>query len=327
MGCWAALPGMSKMATQYYLGIDTSCYTTSLALVDAKSDIVSDARKILPVAAGEHGLRQSDGVFHHVRHFSELWEEIDLPPEIVAVGVSSQPRPVAGSYMPVFLAGMAVAAGIAKSKQIPLYEFSHQEGHIAAGLEEDVDCQEAFLAVHLSGGTSEILCVTPRREAAGFVIDLLTGTSDLSAGQMIDRVGVALGLPFPAGPYLEQLATEASGRLSLASAAGASGLSFSGPCSAALRLVEQGESGKEIAFATLRVVANSLEKCLRKVAQEQGVSQVLLVGGVMSNQLIRQRLEHRLAGRLRLRYAKPRLCTDNAVGIALLARSQHLASN
>ncbi len=312
------------MSTFSYLGIDTSCYTTSLALVDEEGSVIADERTVLPVALGEHGLRQSDGVFHHVRRLSQLFQQIDLPANIAAVGVSSQPRPNQGSYMPVFLAGLAVGAGLANMGKIPLYKFSHQEGHIAAGLQNTI-MSEDFLAVHLSGGTSEVIRVTPRSAGTGFSIELLTGTTDLSAGQMVDRVGVALGLPFPAGPYLERLATQASGTLSLASAATSSGLSFSGPCSAALRLVEQGETAAEVAFAVLRVVANSLEKSLRRVADEQGLNHVLLVGGVISNQLIRERLQHRLAGRLSLHFAEPRLCTDNAVGIALLARAQHHA--
>ncbi|NLW16125.1 MAG: O-sialoglycoprotein endopeptidase [Firmicutes bacterium] len=308
---------------KFFLGFDTSCYTTSLAVVDADGNVVHDERKLLPVATGEHGLRQSDGVFHHVRHLSEVWEGFSLPTEIAAVAVSAKPRPVADSYMPVFLVGLAVAAGIANSKDIPLYKFSHQEGHIAAGLPA-LQAKEPFLAVHISGGTTEVLRVTPRLHRAGFAIDLLSGTTDLSAGQMIDRVGVALGLPFPAGPHLEKLAMQATGQIRLPSVASAKGLSFSGPCSAALRLIEQGESPAEIACATLRVVANSLEKSLRRAADEQGLAQVLLVGGVMSNRLIRQRLEHRLAGRLQLHFAPRRLCTDNAVGIAHLARSQYL---
>ena len=309
--------------TQYFLGIDTSCYTTSLAIIDLQARIISDERRLLPVAAGEHGLRQSDGVFHHVRHLTEVWDDFSLPVELEAVGVSSKPRALADSYMPVFLAGLALASGIAHSQHIPLYQFSHQEGHIAAALHGNLLAGD-FLAVHISGGTSEVLRVAPSAHGAGFVIDLLAGTSDLSAGQMIDRVGVALGLSFPAGPDLEKLACQATGRIRLASAGTASGLSFSGPSSAALRLVDQGEDAAEIAYATLRVVANSLEKSLRKAAAEQRLTQVLLAGGVMSNQLIRQRLEHRLGGKLQLFFAEPRLCTDNAVGAALLARAQHL---
>ncbi len=311
--------------TKAFLGIDTSCYTTSVAVVDAEGNLVHDVRRLLPVAAGEHGLRQSDGVFHHVRHLSEIWDELSLPSEIAAVAVSAKPRPQVESYMPVFLAGLAVAGGIASSKGIPLYKFSHQEGHIAAGLQR-LQVRDSFLAVHISGGTSEVLRVTPCPGQAGFAIELLFGTTDLSAGQMIDRVGVALGLPFPAGPDLEQLASQASGRISLPSVASVAGLSFSGPCTAALRLVEQGEDPAEIAFATLRVVANSLEKSLRRAGDQEGLSQVLLAGGVMSNRLIRQRLEHRLGGRMQLHFAPAQLCTDNAVGIAHLARAQYLFS-
>lgn len=309
--------------SKYFLGIDTSCYTTSLAVVDVAGNLVHDIRRLLPVAAGERGLRQSDGVFYHVRHLSEVWNEFKLPKEISAVAVSARPRPQADSYMPVFLAGLAMAGGIASAREVPLYRFSHQEGHIAAGL-QSMRFQGPFLAVHISGGTTEILRVTPCSERAGFAIHLLLATSDLSAGQMIDRVGVALGLPFPAGPALEQLSSQASGRISLPSVASPTGLSFSGPCSAALRLIEQGEDPHEIAFATLRVVANSLEKGLRWATEKEGLNEVLLVGGVMSNQLIRRRLEHRLGGRMGLHFTPAQLCTDNAVGIANLARVQYL---
>ena len=306
-----------------YIGVDTSCYTTSLAVLDEDGRLMADKRIVLPVALGEHGLRQRDGVFYHVRNLTQLLEQADLPEgQIKAVGVSSQPRPVEGSYMPVFLAGVAVAMGMTAASRAPLFQFSHQEGHIAAGIDL-ARLHMPFLAVHLSGGTTEALRVTPKA-GVGFDIDLLAATSDLSAGQMIDRVGVALGLPFPAGPHLERLALGATGRLSLASAPARVGFSFSGPCSAALRLVEQGEDTAEIAFATLRVVANSLEKVLRAIVEEEGLRQVLMVGGVMSNQLIRRRLSHRLQGFLTLEFIEPHLCTDNAVGVAKLAREKFL---
>lgn len=304
-----------------FLGIDTSCYTTSVAVVDENGAIVDDRRIMLPVASGEHGLRQSDAIFHHVRHLAELFAN-QLPPGIKAIAVSSKPRPLPDSYMPVFLAGLAIARSMANIGDLPLYAFSHQEGHLAAGLPSQ-HLTKPFLAVHLSGGTTEILKVTPSEAAAGFTIDLLSSTTDLSAGQMVDRVGVALGLPFPAGQALESLAQKAEGRLSLASAPAADGnLSFSGPCSAALRLINAQENAAEVAFATLRVIANALEKSLRVVAAASNLHDVLFVGGVMSNQLIRQRLQHRFGSSLNLIFTEAQLCTDNAVGIALLARSQ-----
>lgn len=304
-----------------YLGIDTSCYTTSLCLLDERGQILLDERMLLPVAAGEHGLRQSDGVFHHVRQLPELLRRLPPLATLRAVGVSQRPRPVTGSYMPVFLAGVLAAEAIARAAGVPLYDFSHQEGHLAAGM--DAVPAEQFLAVHISGGTSELLKVHPDA-AAGFSVELLAGTSDLNAGQMIDRVGVALGLPFPAGPALERLAKSAGGSISLPSSVDGYRFSFSGPCSAALRLVEQGADAAEIAYAVLRVVANALEKVLRTARTEYGLATVLAVGGVLSNQLIRDRLLHRLGPAFRLLFAEPGLSSDNAVGIARLARQRHL---
>lgn len=312
------------MSELCYLGIDTSCYTTSLALVDAEGRLLSDLRQLLPVAAGQRGLRQSDAIFHHVRQLPALLQQVPLAGgRLAAVGVSDRPRPQADSYMPVFLAGVAVGEAMATGASVPLWRFSHQEGHIAAGLGWPgvTEAQQPFLAIHLSGGTSEVLRVTPQAEA-GFAVELLAGTADLSAGQMVDRVGVALGLPFPAGPELERLARQASGRISLPSVVNAEGFSFSGPCSAAMRLVEQGADAAEIAFATLRVIANSLEKVLRQITETEGLQTVLLVGGVMSNQLIRQRLQHRLGSVLSLHFVAPQFCTDNAVGIAWLTREK-----
>lgn len=305
------------MTDLVYLGIDTSCYTTSVALVDAHGRVLQDERLLLPVGSGEHGLRQSDAVFQHVRQLPELLRRIVWSPRhLQAVGVSLRPRPVDGSYMPVFLTGLVAAQAVATAAGVPLYEFSHQEGHLAAGWAElsGGPC----LAVQISGGTSEVLLVDPQ-PAGGFAIDLLAGTSDLSAGQMIDRVGVALGLPFPAGPALERLARHASGRLALPSSVNDLSFSFSGPCTAALRLVEQQQDAAEIAFAVLRVVANSLEKVLRLAHERYRRSQVLLVGGVMSNLLIRERLEHRLGPTMQLVFAEPTLSSDNAVGVARLA--------
>lgn len=311
------------MPERVFLGVDTSCYTTSVALVGEDGRLLGDERRLLPVSGGEHGLRQSDGVFHHVRQLPDLlrklpWQNV----RVQAVGVSVRPRPVHDSYMPVFLAGTAVAEAVAQALGVSLYRLSHQEGHIAAGLSGNLLPRQTVV-LHLSGGTSEVLLAEPSGES--YRIELLGGTGDLSAGQMIDRVGVALGLPFPAGPALEQLAGEANGTISLPSAVNGYEFSFSGPCSAALRLVDEQGSPAEIAFATLRVVANSLEKVLRHAAAETHVRSALLVGGVASNQLIKERLQRRMGPTCDLQFAPIRLASDNAAGIAWLARRHFLA--
>ena len=199
------------------LGIDTSNYTTSCAVFDGRDFTMKC--KILDVKEGMRGIRQSDGVFIHNRELplmlEDILSEIDGG-DIAAVGVSARPRTVEGSYMPVFTVGHGYARAVAAALGVPLREFSHQDGHIMAGIYSAGAwelCNSPFLSVHLSGGTTEILRTV--YTGNGFINEIVGGTLDISAGQLIDRVGVAMGMKFPCGRELERLAltTDETGRL------------------------------------------------------------------------------------------------------------------
>ena len=196
------------------VGFDTSNYTSSVAWFDGLSG--ANASRLLPVKAGELGLRQSEALFSHIKRLPELSDGLFAhldPAQLAAVGVSTRPRAVEGSYMPCFLAGESQARVLASALHLPLYEFSHQQGHIAAVLWSagrlDLLGSE-FLAWHLSGGTTELLLV--RSTAAGEIdCEKIGGTTDISAGQLIDRTGQLLGLDFPAGKALDALACQGTG--------------------------------------------------------------------------------------------------------------------
>ena len=117
-----------------YLGFDTSNYTTSVACC---GDVSLNIRKLLEVKKGERGLRQSDALFQHIKSlpdlFRELSEKINMN-DVKGIGVSVSPRSVNGSYMPVFIAGQSFAKVCADALGVPIYTFSHQEGHIMAGI-------------------------------------------------------------------------------------------------------------------------------------------------------------------------------------------------
>ncbi len=302
-----------------YLGIDTSNYTTSAAAV-TESGFVSK-RRLLPVKEGERGLRQSDGVFHHMKIlpelFNELAGEIDLK-DAAAIGVSVKPRNVEGSYMPVFLAGHGYARVIADALKIPVFEFSHQDGHIMAGIFSG-GCFELleneFLSVHLSGGTTEIL--RTRYTGTGFENVIIGGTRDISAGQLIDRVGVALGMRFPAGREMEQTAKNAVSAVKLPVSTDGAYMNFSGTETKAASLIKDGNAA-EIALGTLIAVKNTLVKTLNSAIEKTGVQKVLVVGGVASNALIRNGLTDEVNGNVY--FASAELSSDNAVGIASLAK-------
>ncbi len=316
------------MMTPLYLGIDTSYYTTSLAVVDEAGRLLEDQRRPLRVPSGERGVSPPQAVWAHLHAVPEVAEPLlrRYGKEIAAVCASVKPRPVEGAYLPPFKVSEGFGRSLAAALGVPFYPSTHQEMHIMAGLwsADEPPIGERFLAVHLSGGTTELLRVT--RRPGGFDEELLGGTRDLHAGQFVDRVGVALGLPFPAGPHIERLAASGTpGKVRLPSSVSGWKVSFSGPETAAQRLVGQVE-GADLAIAVLGCVAKTLEKWLRRAVAETGLNEILIVGGVSANQYLRQRLrdrlEHRAVG-ARLSFAQPQFSTDNAVGTALLARENH----
>ncbi len=305
-----------------YIGIDTSCYTTSAACAENGS-IVSDRRTMLRVASGERGLRQSDGVFQHVRNLAEIMPALMADAErtrIKAVAVSTRPRPEQDSYMPVFLAGKTAAITLANALDVRLIELSHQQGHVRAALYGNEQLMgRRFLGMHISGGTTEIFTVGTNLE-----IGLIGGCADLHAGQLVDRVGVSLGMDFPSGKHMEALASEKSGEPAVRLPIWVRGTqcSFSGTESAAQRLIEHGTDGADIAYAVYDAMARTFHKLIVNAADESGLDCVLIAGGVASSGLLRKMLRERMAkrGHVDVRFGEPRLSSDNAVGIALLCQ-------
>ena len=378
------------MSQRVYLGIDTSCYTTSVAIMDEAGALLGEARQILSVRPGRCGLQQSEMVFQHTRNLPRLMEEavgqvigcvktgagsvangVSVADEastagasglaglavagyeLAAIGVSGYPRPLEGSYMPAFLAGLSVARSVAAVTGAQLEVISHQENHLEAGLWSaggpDVD---RFLLLHASGGTTDVL-LAERQQNGRYRITEVGGSMDLHAGQFVDRIGVALGLQFPTGPALETLAEKALARTAEVSAsvseqsvasvseagAGAAPMvelpvsvrklqvSLSGPCTAALRKLEAGAEPAALALGVEHALAETFARVLRNGAQEYRVRDVLLVGGVGSNNYIRQHVERKLA---KLRYPvrlwvpEGRFSCDNATGCAAFARRMNV---
>lgn len=300
-----------------YLAIDTSNYTTSVAYHNG-TDILQ-AKKLLPVKPGQLGLRQSDAVFHHTIQLpimiNELAEKANIN-NISAVGASFTPRSAEGSYMPCFNVGSGTARSISSILKVPLYRFSHQQGHIAAAIysSEKVELfKEKHLAFHVSGGTTEALIVTPDNE--NIIRATLVGkTLDLNAGQLIDRVGVMLGLQFPCGKHIEQLALNFNGRIKAKPTIKGCNCCMSGVENICNKMYKNNISGEEISAFVLKYIEETLYKMTLNIFEEYGKMPIIFSGGVMSNSIIRNNLTKRLGAF----FAKPEFSTDNAAGIAVL---------
>jgi len=313
------------------LGFDTSCYTTSAAAVNEQGEVIAASRMLLPVKQGERGLRQSEAVFAHVRQMplvmdrlKEQLENKDV--EIVAVCASASPRDEEDSYMPVFTVGLGHAKVLADVLGVPLYETSHQQGHVAAGLIGNKQPEEPFVALHLSGGTTELLTCENSR------LTLLGGCADLHAGQVVDRVGVAMGLPFPAGPHLEKLAMSYEGAVEslLPVSMEKEGLTchLSGVETRAQQWIKEGKmSHEQIAAEVFDVLARTVARLLTGACQKANAKQALVVGGVASSTLLREQLNRRLAKQRRnieVLFGQPQFSADNAAGVAAVGMRKYL---
>ena len=298
------------------IGIDTSNYTTSVAFFDGTGG--ENCSKLLPVKSGELGLRQSDAVFAHIKSLPELsgrlFSHIGKSP-ITAVGVSTRPRAVEGSYMPCFLVGLSHATLLSDALHVPLVEVSHQQGHVAASLWSAGHLElmdEPHLAWHLSGGTTELLLVEP--EGKLVKCTKIGGTTDISAGQLIDRTGQLLGLPFPSGKHLDALSREAAGKDFFRVKCKDMTFSFSGMQNKVQQYFEANGDPAETAAYALRCVAYGVFHATQQALKAYPGLPVVFSGGVASNTLLRQVLEP-----LNPIFAQPQYSTDNAMGVAVLA--------
>ena len=308
------------------LGIDTSNYTTSLSLVS--EDGFVHVRRILNVKKGECGLRQSDALFLHTQNlpalFSELFESykerFGKKADVNAVAYSAYPRDTEGSYMPCFLAGQSAAAAVSSATGVPLFKFSHQAGHIMAALKTccgEKEIGDEFLALHLSGGTTELVRAKANDDI-GFSAEIVCETADISAGQLVDRAGVALGLGFPCGAELEKLA------VSVGNAVGIKPIrvtvkngecNLSGAENRIKELISHGEDADKIAYFTLDFIARNVISLVDSAREKYPDLPIIFAGGVMRNKIIRAKITEKINN---IYFASEELSSDNAVGTAYL---------
>lgn len=304
------------------LGIDTSNYTTSVALYD-REKIVKNSKRLLPVKDGERGLRQSDAVFHHTNQLSDVFAEAldGFDGKIDAIAVSSRPRDVEGSYMPCFTVGVNAARILSTALSVPLYAVSHQAGHIAAALYSagKLELMDGrFIAFHISGGTTESLLV---EKGIQYPLDIkiIAKTLDLNAGQLVDRIGVMLGLHFPCGAELERLALKYNGSVTAKATLKGADCCLSGVENICVRMLADGGSPEKVAYACLMNIRQTIDKMCAVLTDKYGKLPIVFAGGVMSNSLIREYFTEKYGAY----FAEPSFSSDNAAGVAILANRLH----
>lgn len=313
------------MKKKFVLGIDTSNYKTSIAVIEG-NEIIYDLRRFLRVKEGERGLRQSEALFQHIQNLPDMLAEIfsKFRGDISAVAYSSRPRPVKGSYMPCFLAGQNSAVAIASALRVPCKAFSHQEGHIEA-VRKSCGCkfQDEFIACHFSGGTCEVLKV---RDICGkealYNIDITGGSKDISFGQVIDRAGVAMKFQFPCGEELDEIANNSkqSSELLTPIKVVNGELHLSGFDTQIRNSIGRADRD-DLVREMFEKISDSIIKMVIQACRKEKIYKVIMTGGVSMSKFIRRRISDELTtSGVDVCFDDSNMSSDNAVGTAFLGR-------
>lgn len=309
-----------------FLGIDTSNYTTSVAVYFSDENRIVQYKKLLPVKEGALGLRQSDAVFHHTKQLPEIIKSLAESAgkrDFSAVSASVRPRNTEGSYMPCFLCGQGFADSYAVLQGISMYATSHQTGHILAALysADRLDyINQPFIAFHVSGGTTDCLLCRPDKENILNISEISTSL-DLNAGQAVDRAGFMLGLKFPCGIELEKLAVNADRHFKIKPVLKNGSCCLSGVENKCRTMLDKGESPENIAAYCLDFIAETIIAMTDFAVQEYGRLPIIFAGGVMSDKLIRDRIISQYSD---VSFAEPEFSCDNAAGIAVYAYLKYM---
>lgn len=300
---------------KYYLGIDTSNYTTSAAVCD-NENVLHNMKIPLKVNPGERGLRQNDAVFLHTRNIPVLLEGLkQYGYKYNAVGCAGFPRDAENSYMPCFLSGESAARSVAAVNNIPVYKFSHQAGHIAAAVYSSGKAElynAEFIAFHVSGGTTEILYVNGKK------IIKIGGTLDINAGQVIDRSGVKLGFGFPCGSEIEKSSLRCGEPIKVTASVRGNYCNLSGIENKVDDMIKSDYDRDHIAKYVIESIKITLEKLTENILNDIKYANlpVIYAGGVMGNKIISAYLKNKFNSY----FAEPEYSSDNAAGIAILCR-------
>lgn len=314
------------------IGIDTSCYTTSIAAISLDRKLIYNEKIMLEVKENSKGLRQSEAVFQHVNNLGKISEKINKLMEkytVSAICVSSKPRPVKESYMPVFTVGYNFSKILGSMISCPVYETTHQENHIEASLfTNEIKNKHRFLSIHMSGGTTEILLIS-KKDNLKYDIEIVGGSKDISFGQLIDRVGVSMGYPFPSGRYIDDNALNCTEKLEagLKTSVKEGYMNLSGLENQVNKIIDS-KSKEYISKLVLDSVVRNIEKSIIYVCEKHNINEVVFAGGVSASKYVSRELTSRLIKKSIYAYfTNQQFSTDNGVGCAIIGLERFLKSN
>ena len=318
------------MKDRLILAIETSCDETSVAVLRNDAELLSN---VIASQIASHqrfgGVVPEVASRHHVEVITACIEEALLEAEVTAEDLTA----VAVTYGPglvgALLVGISAAKAFAWANGLPLIPVNHMAGHLMAARAVK-ELEFPLLALLVSGGHTELVYVS---EAGDYKI--VGETRDDAVGEVYDKVGRVMGLPYPAGRIIDELAHEGQDIYDFPRAMIKEDnleFSFSGLKSAFINLYhnaqQKGEtlSNVDLSASFQACVLDILMAKTKKALEKYPVKTLVVAGGVAANQGLRERLAAEITD-VEVIIPPLRLCGDNAGMIALAAVSEYNKEN
>lgn len=313
---------MKKESRMKILGIESSCDETAAAVYTEeglKSNIIASQTVhelyggVVPELASRAHHKTIWGTVRQALETADTTME-----DIDAIAVTQGP-----GLMGSLLVGICFAKGLSISKDLPLIGVNHMDAHIYANFIED-DPKYPFVSLTVSGGHTQLVYVN-----GPFDHEILGRTRDDAAGEAFDKIGKILGLPYPAGPVIDERSKNGDPdfhRFPQALVNEGFEFSFSGLKTSVLYYLEDKKNREtfleehmdDVCASVSQAITEVLIKKLRRAVEETGVKTVLLSGGVSANSMLREKAK-KMAAELNISLHIPKIayCTDNAAMIAV----------
>ena len=316
------------------LGFESSCDETAVSVVEDGRRVLSDAiASQVEVHALYGGVVPEIASRKHVEAIAALTERALADAGCARADIGAVAVTYAPGLIGAVLVGLSFAKSVALGLGVPLIPVHHIRGHIAANYLAFPELEPPFLALAISGGNTLLI------DVAGYTdMRILGGTRDDAAGECFDKAARVLGLPYPGGKPLDELAQQSSGGIYHLPHAQVDGapldMSFSGPKTAVVNLAHHAEQvGEELDRAALardfaQAVSDTLVPRTMEAARLAGRKVIVAAGGVAANSIIRADLERACREEGRKLYLPPlALCGDNGAMIAAQGYYEFLAGH
>lgn len=316
------------------LAFESSCDETAVSVVEDGRKILSDA---IASQADLHALY--GGVVPeiasrmHVEAIAGLTEQALKDANCTREDIDAVAVTYAPGLIGAVLVGLSFAKSMAFSLGVPLIPVHHIRGHIAANYLAFPELKPPFLALAISGGNTMIVDVRDYTD-----MEILGATRDDAAGECFDKAARVLGLPYPGGKPMDELAQKSKGgvyKLPHSNVDGAPlDMSFSGLKTAVVNLAHHAEQvgemldGAALARDFAQAVSDTLVPRVMQAIQETGRTSIVAAGGVAANSIIRGDLERACAKQGCKLYLPPlKLCGDNGAMIGAQGYYEYLAGH